>query len=767
MAALKRAGLKADPLVLADTRGAAEQPPELWAGVECSVVRVGDVVRDQSAETGHALRLGDLDRVAALGVRTMRYPVIWETVAPDDPAICDWRWTDQRLGRLRELGIEPIAGLVHHGSGPRRTDLLDPEFPEKLAAFAGQAAERYPWLRLWTPVNEPLTTARFSCLYGHWHPHRRDWGCFLRAVVHECRAVALSMQAIRKVNPAAILVQTEDMGRTFSTPALRGQADHENERRWLSLDLLTGRVTKDHPWRRELLNHGVREADLAELEAGQGMPGIIGVNHYLTSDRYLDERIELYPGVAPGGNGRETYVDVEAVRIRGLEVATGPEARLREVWDRYRLPIAVTEAHNSCTREEQLRWFMEVWNAAAKLKAEGVDMRAVTLWSIFGAIDWCSLLTRKRGVVEPGLFDFRSSPPRRTLVAQAAAALADEGVFTHAALDTPGWWRREGRFLGQASADGPEPQGSAAPGVAEGSTSPGRRAARAAGPARAAGHSPRPILIAGATGTLGRALSRICESRGLAHVLTSRSEMEICDARSIEAALDRIRPWAVINTAGFVRVPEAEKMPERCFEENAHGPGRLAISCSRLGLPFVTFSSDLVFDGQAGRPYVETDKANPLSVYGASKHEAERIVAGFCERSLVIRTSAFFGPWDRYNFVHGAIEALRRGEEFIADDAQLVSPTYVPDLAHAVLDLLLDGETGLWHVATPGEISWFELAREAGRIGRLPQRLVKRPEAKPAPSNTALTSARAVLLRPLDEALAAFGAEAEFLSRAA
>lgn len=114
---------------------------ELWAGVECSVVRVGDVYRNQIVETGHADRLADLDLLAGLGVKTLRYPIIWDMIAPD---ACDWRWTDARMARLRQLGIRVIAGLVHHGSGPRYTNLLDPLFPEKLARFAGQVAAPSP-----------------------------------------------------------------------------------------------------------------------------------------------------------------------------------------------------------------------------------------------------------------------------------------------------------------------------------------------------------------------------------------------------------------------------------------------------------------------------------------------------------------------------------------------------------------------------------------------------------------------------------------------
>jgi dTDP-4-dehydrorhamnose reductase len=104
-------------------------PLELWGGVECTIVRLGDEFRDQSLETGHTQRDEDIDLIAGLGVTTVRYPILWEAIAPDSPDECDWAWTDRRLAMLRERGIRVIGGLLHHGSGPRYTELLDPEFP--------------------------------------------------------------------------------------------------------------------------------------------------------------------------------------------------------------------------------------------------------------------------------------------------------------------------------------------------------------------------------------------------------------------------------------------------------------------------------------------------------------------------------------------------------------------------------------------------------------------------------------------------------------
>jgi beta-glucosidase/6-phospho-beta-glucosidase/beta-galactosidase len=425
--------------------------PELWGGLECSVVRVGPDWRDQFRETGHHDRgLADLEAVAGLGIRTLRYPVSWEKVAPDDPAGCEWAWHDQRLSELRALGISPIVGLVHHGSGPAYTSLLDPRFPDKLAAFAARVARRYPWIEDWTPVNEPLTTARFSGLYGHWFPHRRSEEEFARMVAIQCRGVLLAMRAVRKVNPRARLVQTEDLGRTFATPKLQHQADYENLRRWLSLDLLTGRVDRSHPWYGRLLAMGVPEAELQDFLSGDLAPMTLGFNYYATSERFLDHRLGLYPLSTHGGNGRQPYADTEAVRVPMPPGSTGWLARLRDAWQRYPgVPLAVTEAHIGCAEDEQVRWLVECWRAVKALRAEGADLRAVTVWALFGAVDWCSLLTRRTGRYEPGAFDVGvpggGAEPRPTLLAAAAAALARDGDFDHPLLREPGWWGREER----------------------------------------------------------------------------------------------------------------------------------------------------------------------------------------------------------------------------------------------------------------------------------------------------------------------------------
>jgi dTDP-4-dehydrorhamnose reductase len=697
---------------------------EIWAGHECSIARIGDAFRSEGAETGHDWRDDDIARIAQLGVRTIRYPALWESVAPRHPDDQSWETLDRRLNELRRRTIDPILGLLHHGSGPRYTSLLDPRFPELLAAYAGRVAARYPWVTRFTPVNEPLTTARFSGLYGHWFPHEKNDRAFLRALVQQCRGIVLSMQAIREVTPEATLVQTEDLGRIFSTPKLGYQAAFENERRWLSFDLLCGRVDRRHPLWAYCIGNQMLENELEFFLANPCLPAIIGIDHYLTSDRYLDADIGRYPQCFHGGNGAERYADIDAVRAPLAEELLGPKPRLFEAWERYRLPIAVTEAHHGCSRDEQLRWFIDVWRASCALRREGVDIRAVTSWALFGCMDWNSLLVRKQGHYEPGAFDARCDPPRRTIVGTAVAALARGEDFDHPVLDSPGWWRRAGRGFAP-TAERPRP----------------RRQAQT-----------RRVLIAGANGMLGRAFSRICEIRGLEYVPVNREVMDIADPSSIAATLDEIRPWAVLNAAGYVRLIDADQ--DRCMRENAVGPALLAQACEARGVRFVTFSSDLVFDGRLGRAYVENDRPAPLCPYGLSKAAAERGVLSASPQALVVRTSAFFCPWDKTNFAYRTLARLAEGQGVEASASERVAPTYVPDLVHVSLDLLIDGESGVWHLANAGEVSWHAFALRLAESARL-----RRPLVRPLfrrQRNTTLVSARGRVMPTLDNAIERF-----------
>ncbi|WP_374472551.1 family 1 glycosylhydrolase [Phenylobacterium sp.] len=727
---------------------------ELWGGHECTVNRVGGAFHDQTVRSGHHHRIEDLERFAELGLSALRYPVLWERVAPRRPDDLDWSWTDERLARIRDLGMRPIAGLLHHGSGPRYTSLVDPGFAEAFAGYARAAAERYPWVAEWTPVNEPLTTARFSALYGHWYPHLADEHMFWAALFNQIDATRMAMREIRRVNPHAKLIQTEDLGRTYSTRAVKHQADYDNARRWMTWDLLSGLVKPDHLlWPRlESLGFGDR---LRAILDDPCPPDVLGVNHYLTSDRFLDHRVDDYPPERHGGNQFMAYADVEAVRV-ALPAPAGLEGVLEEAWSRYRRPVAVTESHNGCTREEQVRWVREAWEVAHRLRARGADVRAVTAWALLGTYDWNSLLTRHIGHYEVGAFDVRTGAPRPTAIAAELKRLGTGSGEIHPATQGPGWWRRDIRMEFRPAfrtVDSPEPR-----------------------PEWRTGQPPaRPLLIVGATGTLGKALARACEWRGIDYLLTSREQLSLADEASIARVLDESAPWGVINAAGWVRVDDAEAEAAACMAANADGAVRLARLCRDRSLPMVGYSSDLVFDGRTDRPYVESDAPRPLNVYGQSKAQAEAEILDLGGQPLMIRTAAFFSPFDAFNFASHVLRTVGSGRELTAAEDLVVSPTYVPDLVDATLDLLIDGETGIRHLANTGEVSWAEFARRIARALGLDERLVRGVACAtfgwpaPRPAYAPLGTEHAQVMPSLENAIARYAAivtDAEFVAEA-
>jgi dTDP-4-dehydrorhamnose reductase len=715
---------------------------EVWGGIECTYNRVTDSYFDQLQYSGHYERDEDIDLFGNLGITRMRYPILWEKLQPEKDIEISWDCVESKLLRLKELGIRPIAGLVHHGSGPRYSNILEDSFAADLAAYAGKVAGKFPWIEFYTPINEPMTTARFCGLYGIWHPHKKDDKSFVKILINECKATVMAMEAIRKVNPEAKLIQTEDLGKTYSTPMLKYQADFENQRRWLSFDLICGKVTPVHPMWQYLINSGADKEDLFYFIKYACPPHIIGFNHYLTSERYLDENLENYPAHTHGSNFQHQYADVEVVRTDYPGIL-GVKGLLREAWDYFKLPLALTEVHLHCTREEQLRWFHSIWTSVNELKDEGVAIEAITAWAMLGSYGWNKLLTRENGLYESGLFDVRSGVPRPTILTSIIKSFAKGEPFMHPVLENDGWWVSEKRI------EYPTLSRPFKLDHVKTATSP--------------------LLITGKTGTLGNAFHRACIIRGISHQLLDRQQLNIENIHQIEEVIKAKKPWAIVNTAGFVRVDDAEEDAESCFRANSTGPANLASICQKYDVKLLTFSSDLVFNGKKRQPYLEVDAVAPLNIYGMSKAKAELSVLQIDPSALMIRTSAFFGPWDQHNFVAHVLNSLQNSLPIDAVDDVFISPTYVPDLVNTALDLLLDNESGVWNLANDAEISWAEFAREIARRGAYNPKLVRRVslhdmayKAK-RPNYSVLKSERGGLLSPLDNALERFFADQELI----
>lgn len=226
---------------------------------------------------------------------------------------------------------------------------------------------------------------------------------------------------------------------------------------------------------------------------------------------------------------------------------------------------------------------------------------------------------------------------------------------------------------------------------------------------------PDPILVTGSNGRLG---SELCRRLGGRAVGVDLPEFDLAARESVRLAFSRHHPRLVINTAAYTQVDRAEREPEACWDVNVRGVDHLVEACRATSAALVQISTDYVFDGGKTVPYLETDEPNPLSVYGRSKLEAERISATL-PNHLIVRTAGLFGPAGPASggsFVETILRLADQGLPIRVVSDRFASPTYTCDLAAAIESLVLAGATGLYHVVNAGAASWHELAIEILRL---------------------------------------------------
>lgn len=274
----------------------------------------------------------------------------------------------------------------------------------------------------------------------------------------------------------------------------------------------------------------------------------------------------------------------------------------------------------------------------------------------------------------------------------------------------------------------------------------------------------QPILVAGACGMLGQAVVKRFRLLGLEVIDLIQPELDITDPEACRRAMERYRPATVINCAAYTAVDLAESEPEAAQRINVLGAETLALAAARVKAKAVYFSTDFVFDGAAGRPYAETDRPSPQSVYGRTKLAGERAVITVDPNHLILRTAWLYGPHGP-NFIRTILAAGRqRGRLEVVDD-QIGSPTYTLDLADALPAFLAADAVGVYHLTNSGQASWFDLAAKAVELDGLNVEVaptttarINRPAPRPAFSvlNGAKAAGLGIVLRPWTEALTEF-----------
>jgi dTDP-4-dehydrorhamnose reductase len=253
------------------------------------------------------------------------------------------------------------------------------------------------------------------------------------------------------------------------------------------------------------------------------------------------------------------------------------------------------------------------------------------------------------------------------------------------------------------------------------------------------------ILLAGAGGQLGQALRQVLAAQAL--LPCSHAELDVAEPAAVEAALTSFSPTLVLNASAYTAVDQAEDEPERAARVNQQGPRVLAEATAARGLPLLHVSTDYVFDGEKGAPYLESDATHPLGVYGASKLAGEVEVRRANPRHWIVRTAWLYGPVGR-NFALSIRAAAAREPRLRVVGDQWGSPTYAPHLAHALVRLIEGEAWGTHHLANAGVASRFEFAAallaELGSSTPLePIPTSAWPTRARRPRNTALASERA------------------------
>ncbi len=378
--------------------GPAGAPPEgdrfmFATGIECSypTIRGGRWRMDEMEACGHYRNWRtDLALVRELGLRHLRYgpPLHLMFLGPGR---YDWTFMDEVAAEMHRLGIVPIMDLCHFGLPDWLGNFQNPEMPLALADYARAFARRYPWVQMYTPVNEMYVCTKLSALEGVWNEQLRDERAFLTAVRHVARASVLMAQAIAQERPDAIFVNSES-GEFYQPccpdPEVVRIAEFENERRFLPLDLLYARPV-DPMMREHLRSHGMPDDEYDWfMRQDVRQRAVLGVDYYLWNEKLIDTQ----------------------GHAQALGELFGWYVVAQKYWERYRRPLMHTETNHQDAREAP-RWLWRQWHNVQLLRQSGVPIVGFTWFSLTDQVDWDIGLSAARGNVNPvGLFDLNRDP---------------------------------------------------------------------------------------------------------------------------------------------------------------------------------------------------------------------------------------------------------------------------------------------------------------------------------------------------------------------
>jgi beta-glucosidase/6-phospho-beta-glucosidase/beta-galactosidase len=358
-------------------------------GIENSIPTIGNgkIRVDEMAKCGHYKHWRtDFDLVQELGIRVLRYgPPLHLTWL--GPQRYDWSFADETFGELHRRNIIPIVDLCHFGVPDWIGNFQNPDFPAQFAAYARAFAERFPWVQMYTPVNEMSICALFSGMYGWWNEQGTTDRTFVTALKYIVKANILAMREILQVRPDALFVQSESSEYFHAdSPEAIGPAELKNAGRFLSLDLNYGRRVDSQMYEYLLDNGMTRDEYHFFLNNNLKHHCLMGNDYYQTNEHH----------VSADGSTRASG------EVFGYAVIT------QQYYDRYRLPVMHTETNlaQGPAGDEAVRWLRKEWANVLSIRNSGVPVVGFTWYSLTDQVDWDSALREDNGTVNAlGLFD--------------------------------------------------------------------------------------------------------------------------------------------------------------------------------------------------------------------------------------------------------------------------------------------------------------------------------------------------------------------------
>jgi len=340
----------------------------------------------------------DIDRAADLGVSHIRWGIPWYRVNPE-PGRYEWSWVDEVLDYLvNRKGIQPIVDLLHYGTPLwLERSFLDPDYPRRVADYARAVAERYGHLvRYYTPLNEPTVNAEFCGRRGEWPPCREGEAGYVAVLMALLRGMVLAARAIREADPDAAFIQVEALGWHWTRDErLQGEVERRAAHTYLAFDLFTGRVDTTHSLWPYLREHGVAAEELAWLRERAARVEVLGVNLYPWSGGELVMGAEGQAGATEGDlqnrptSGGELIMEASGqTQCRGELTGHHLADVLRQAWERYHIPLMVTETSARRDVTGRARWMDETIAAVAAVRAEGIPVIGYTWFPMMTMIDW-------------------------------------------------------------------------------------------------------------------------------------------------------------------------------------------------------------------------------------------------------------------------------------------------------------------------------------------------------------------------------------------